>query len=249
MAGHSKWANIQHRKGRVDAKRGKVFTRIIKEITVAARLGGGDASANPRLRTALSDAKANNVPKDTIARAIKKGTGELEGEAYEEVVYEGYGPSGVAILVEGVTDNKNRTVSEVRHLFSRGGGNLGENGCVAWMFERRGHFAVDAESLSEEDFFDLALEIGADDLSTEGGSYEIFTAPEDFHRIQDELEGREVALVHKELAMVPTSTVPVEDEQARQVLRFVETLEDHDDVQNVWANFDIDDALLETEAG
>jgi YebC/PmpR family DNA-binding regulatory protein len=249
MAGHSKWANIQHRKAAVDAKRGKLFTRLIKEITVAARLGGGDPTGNPRLRSAIQEARGNNVPNDNIDRAIKKGTGELEGAAYEENTYEGYGPGGVAVLVETVTDNKNRTVSEVRHIFSRHGGNLGENGCVAWMFDRRGSFIVDRESMDEEAFMELALELEVDDMSTdEEEGYVLYTAPEDYIRVLEALEAREVALVAKKLIMAPQNTVPVTGDDVGKILRFMEALEDHDDVQNTWANFDIDDSELAAAA-
>ena len=238
MAGHSKWANIQHRKARVDAKRAKVFTRMVKEITVAARLGGGDPAGNPRLRQAIQDARSANVPNDNIDRAIAKGTGELEGVAYEECTYEGYGPNGVAVLVEAVTDNRNRTVAEVRHLFSRHGGSLGENGCVSWMFDRRGFISFDPESMEEEDFMALALELEADDLDTEGGAYILFSAPEDYHRILGEMEERGLTPQSKELAMVPQTTTELTPDQAEKVQTFLEALEDHDDVQDVWSSFE-----------
>ena len=238
MAGHSKWANIQHRKARVDAKRAKVFTRVLKEITVAARLGGGDSDGNPRLRSAVQEARASNVPNDTIDRAIAKGTGDLEGVAYEEYTYEGYGPGGVAVLVEVVTDNRNRTVAEIRHLFSRHGGNMGENGCVAWIFERRGCVAISGDSMEEEDFMGLALDLGADDLETEGDTYTLFVAPEDYHRVVDDLEKRGVELVAKDLAMIASTSAEVDEEQAQKVQGLIESLEDHDDVQAVWTNFE-----------
>ncbi len=238
MAGHSKWANIQHRKARVDAKRAKVFTRMVKEITVAARLGGGDPTGNPRLRQAIQDARSANVPNDNIERAVAKGTGELEGVAYEECIYEGYGPNGVAILVEAVTDNRNRTVAEVRHLFSRHGGSLGENGCVAWMFDRRGFLFFDRSAMEEEDFMALALDLEADDLDTEGEVYTLFSAPESYHRMLEALSERGLEPQSKELAMVPQSTVQLSPEQVEKVQTFIETLEDHDDVQNVWSNFE-----------
>jgi len=250
MAGHSKWANIQHRKSAVDAKRGKLFTRLIKEITVAARLGGGDPAGNPRLRSAVQEARAGNVPNDNIDRAIKKGTGELEGEAYEEYTYEGYGPGGVAVLVEVVTDNKNRTVSEVRHIFSRHGGNLGENGCVAWMFDRQGYFVIDRDSMEEEAFMELALELEVADLSTDDEEgYVLYSAPEDYTRVLEELETREIALVAKKLIMAPQNSVQVTGEEVPKALRFMEALDDHDDVQNTWANLDIDDADLAAADG
>jgi YebC/PmpR family DNA-binding regulatory protein len=244
MSGHSKWSTIKHKKAVTDARRGKLFTRLLREITVSARLGGGDPKANPRLRAAVADARSSSVPNDTIDRAIKKGTGELEGESYEEVTYEGYGPGGVAVLVEGVTDNRNRTASEVRHLFARNGGSLGENGCVSWMFTRRGYFAIDRESMDEERFMDLALELGAQDVAIEEDRYEIYTSMEDFAAVQDELERREVPVAAKELAMIPQSTVEVPPDRAAQVIRLLEALEDQDDVQKVWANFDIDEKVL-----
>ncbi len=244
MSGHSKWAGIKHKKAITDSRRAKLFTRLLKEISVAARLGGGDPSGNPRLRTAIQDAKTSNVPNDNIDRAIKKGTGELEGAEYEEITYEGYGPGGVAVLVEAMTDNRNRTVSEVRHLFARHGGNLGENGCVSWMFDQRGYFAIPKDAMDEEQFISLALEIGAEDLSTEGDDYEIYTSMEDYVRVREELEGQEIPLEAHELAMVPQSYVEVGANKAPQMLRLMEALEDHDDVQHVWANLDIDQEVL-----
>ncbi|MDY7093463.1 MAG: YebC/PmpR family DNA-binding transcriptional regulator [Acidobacteriota bacterium] len=239
MAGHSKWANIQHRKARVDAARGKLFTRLVKEITVAARLGGGDPDGNPRLRAAIQDARNSNVPNDNIDRAIKKGTGDLEGVAYEECTLEGYGPGGVAMLVEAVTDNRNRTVAEVRHLFSRAGGSLGESGCVAWMFERQGYFALDPETMSEEQFMELALDLGADDIETSDEAYEIYTSAEDYMRILEELEKRQIAVQSKDFAMVPNSTTELDEQKMASVANLVDTLEEHDDVQNVWFNADL----------
>lgn len=244
MAGHSKWANVKHRKAAVDARRGKLFTRLLREITVAARLGGGDAEANPRLRNAIADARSNNVPNDNIERAIKKGTGELEGGSIEELVLEGYGPGGVAVLVEAVTDNRNRTVSEIRHLFSRHGGNLGESGCVAWMFDRRGFFSIDKDSLTEEELMELALDVGIDDFSIEEESYELYTSVDDYLRVKEDLMSRDVGLESRQLAMIPQSYVEVGAEKAPQILRLMEALEDHDDTQDVWANFDIDESLL-----
>jgi len=246
MSGHSKWAGIKHKKAAIDKKRAKRWSKLVREIIVSARLGGGDPGFNPRLRAAVDDAKADNVPNDTIDRAIKKGTGELEGESYEEVSYEGYGPGGVAVMVEAMTDNKNRTVSEVRHLFSKFGGNLGENGCVGWMFERKGYFAFDPEPMSEEQFMDLAVELGVDDIAT-GDVYEMFTAPEDYNRVRDELEERGVQADVKQLAMIPQSTVELGD-NAGSVLKLMDALEDQDDVQNVWANFEVDDAVLAAES-
>ena len=248
MAGHSKWANIQHRKAAVDAKRAKRWTRILREVTVSARLGGGDPAANPRLRAAIQDARADNVPNDTIERAIQKGTGELEGTSYEEITYEGYGPGGVAILVETMTDNRNRTVAEMRHIFSRHGGSLGENNSVAWMFDRRGFFEIERDAMSEEEVMELALDLGVDDLETEGETYELYTRFEDYAGVREELESRQVALSTKKLAMVPQTSVEVRGEDAEAVLRLLEALEDHDDTQNVFANVSVDEEAL-AEAG
>jgi YebC/PmpR family DNA-binding regulatory protein len=240
MSGHSKWATIKHKKAATDARRGKLFSKILKEITVAARLGGGDAKGNPRLRAAVLEARSNSVPNDNIERAIKKGTGEIASEVYEEVIYEGYGPGGVAVLVEAATDNRNRTTGEVRHLFARNGGNLGEAGCVAWMFHRRGYFAIEKSAMDEEGFMELALELGADDVAIEEEVYEIYTPMEGFNATQEELERREVPTVAKELAMVPQTTLDVPPDKVNQVLRLMDALEDHDDVQKVWANLNID---------
>jgi YebC/PmpR family DNA-binding regulatory protein len=244
MSGHSKWATIKHKKAATDARRGKLFTKILREITVAAKIGGGDVKANPRLRSAVLEARSNSVPNDNIERAIKKGTGELEGEAYEEVLYEGYGPGGIAVLVEGLTDNKNRTAPEIRHLFTKHGGSLGASGCVAWMFNRRGYFAIERGAMDEDKVMELALDLGVDDVATEGDHYEIYTAPEDFTRVQEELEARGVPVAQKELAMVPGNTTELAPERATPVLRLLEALEDHDDVQKVWANLDVDEKVL-----
>jgi YebC/PmpR family DNA-binding regulatory protein len=248
MSGHSKWSTIKHKKAATDARRGKTFTKILKEISVATRLGGGDPTGNPRLRAAMLEARANNLPNDNVERAIKKGTGEIEGEAYEEFSYEGYGPGGVAILVEGVTDNRNRTAQDIRHLFTRYGGNLGETNCVAWMFQRRGYFAIDKGALDAERFLELALELGAEDLATEGETYELFTALEDFHRVQEELERRGVPTAVKELAMIPQTSVAVPGDKLGSAIRLLEFLEDHDDVQKVWANLDVPKGLESPEA-
>jgi YebC/PmpR family DNA-binding regulatory protein len=244
MSGHSKWATIKHKKAATDARRGKLFTKVLREITVAAKIGGGDPKANPRLRSAVLEARSSSVPNDNIERAIKKGTGELEGEAYEEVLYEGYGPGGIAVLVEGLTDNKNRTAPEIRHLFTKYGGSLGASGCVAWMFNRRGFFAVDRGAMDEEKFMEVALELGADDVATAGDHYEIYTAPEDFVRVQEDLESRGLPIATKELAMIPGNTVDLPADRANPVLRLLEALEDHDDVQHVWANLDVDEKVL-----
>lgn len=246
MAGHSKWANIKHRKGAVDAKRGKIFTRLIKEITVAARMGGGDPDGNPRLRSAMLTARAENMPKDNITRAIKKGTGELEGEVYDEILYEGYGPGGVAVLVECMTDNRNRTVADIRHYFAKSGGNLGESGCVAYMFDKKGMILVDKSTISEEALMELAIEAGADDVVEEDEHFQIVTAPEDFDAVREGLEEGGVTFVEASLTMVPQTTVEVTEEKpARALLKLLDSIEGHDDVQNVHANFDIDDDLVE----
>ncbi len=246
MSGHSKWANIKRRKGAVDAKRGKIFTRLIKEITVAARMGGGDIEGNPRLRSAVMAAKTENMPKDNISRAIKKGTGEIEGEVYDEILYEGYGPGGVAVLVECMTDNRNRTVADIRHYFAKSNGNLGESGCVAWMFDKKGLIVVDKSSISEEQLMDAALEAGAEDVVEEESEFQVLTAPEDFDAVRDGLEQAGIAFVSASVSMIPKNTVDVTEENiARSLMKLLENLEDHDDVQNVHANFDIDDDLME----
>lgn len=246
MSGHSKWSTIKRKKGANDAKRGKIFTRLIKEITVAARSGGGDPEGNPRLRSAIITAKAENMPKDNIARAIKKGTGEIAGEVYDEILYEGYGPGGVAVLVECMTDNRNRTVADVRHYFTKSNGNLGESGCVAWMFEKKGLILVDKETVSEEELMDQALEAGAEDIVEEDSEFQIFSAPEELDEVRDALGEAGVTFLDASISMVPKNTVDVADEKvARALLKLLENLEDHDDVQNVHANFDIDDELME----
>jgi YebC/PmpR family DNA-binding regulatory protein len=246
MAGHSKWANIKHRKGAVDAKRGKIFTRLIKEITVAARMGGGDVTSNPRLRSAVAAAKSENMPKDNIARAIKKGTGEIEGEVYEEILYEGYGPGGVAVLVECMTDNRNRTVADIRHYFAKSNGNLGESGCVNWMFDKKGLIVVDKETTTEDELMDVALEAGAEDVIEEEGEFHVMTSPEEFDEVREGLEEGGVKFISASVSMVPQNTIEVTEENvAKSLLKLLENLEDHDDVQNVHANFDIDDALME----
>jgi YebC/PmpR family DNA-binding regulatory protein len=251
MSGHSKWNTIKHRKAATDAKRGKLFTKLLREITVSARLGGGDPKSNSRLRSAVLEARSSSVPGDTIDRAIKKGTGELEGEAYEEVIYEGYGPGGIAILVEGMTDNRNRTTAEVRHLFTRHGGNLGDSGSVSWMFKRRGYFAIERGAMDEEKFMELALELGADDIAIEADHYEILTALEEYAAVQEELERRHVAVAIKELAMIPQTSMPLPADRVAQVMRLMESLEDNDDVQHVWANLDtssIDDRVTAAQS-
>ena len=245
MSGHSKWSSIKHKKAAKDAKKGKRFTKLIKEITVAARMGGGDINANPRLRTAVIAAKAASMPGDNIERAIKKGTGELEGVSYEEVQYEGYGPGGAAILVHVLTDNKNRTVSEIRRLFAKYGGNLGESGCVAWMFDKKGLITVDKSHIDEDRLMGLALDVGAEDVRDEDGLYEVLTRPENLEKVREHLEKEKVAMVTAQVSMIPKSTVTVDERHAEQILKLTEELEDHDDMQNVAANFDIPNELME----
>jgi YebC/PmpR family DNA-binding regulatory protein len=244
MSGHSKWHSIKHKKARVDAKRGNIFTKIIKEITVAARIAGGNPDMNPRLRTAIAKAKGENMPQDNITRAIKKGTGELPGVSYEEYIYEGYGPAGVAVMVEVLTDNKNRTVSEIRYIFSKHNGNLGEAGCVGWMFEKKGVILIDRSQINEDQLMEIVLDAGADDINAEGSEYEITTMPEKFEEVKSALEAKNVSLSMGEVSMVPQSTIKLEGKQAQQMLALMEKLEEHDDVQNVYANFDIPDEVL-----
>ncbi|HSS79069.1 MAG TPA: YebC/PmpR family DNA-binding transcriptional regulator [Thermoanaerobaculia bacterium] len=248
MSGHSKWSTIKHKKAATDARRGKMFSKILKEITVATRVGGPDPKGNPRLRTALLEARSNSVPGDNIDRAVKKGTGELAAEVYEEVIYEGYGPGGVAILVEGLTDNRNRTAGEIRHIFARNGGNLGDSGCVSWMFTRRGYFAIERKEMDEEKFMELAVELGADDVAIEEEAYEIYTPMEEFITVQEELERRGIPVAAKELAMVPQTWIDVPRDKVNQLLRLMEALEDHDDAQKVWGNQHIDENVLEAQS-
>lgn len=245
MSGHSKWHTIKHKKGALDAKRGKMFTKLIKEITVAARTGGGDPDANARLRKAISDAKAENMPNDTIDRAIKRGTGELEGVNYEEITYEGYGPNGVAVMIETMTDNRNRTVAELRHLFSKNGGNLGESGSVAWMFDKKGYIVVDKEAKSEEELFEIAIEAGADDLQSDGDTFEILTAPESFEAVSEAVKNAGIEPQVAEVSMIPQNYIHLEGADAKQMLKLYEAIDDHDDVQKVYANFDIDESEME----
>ena len=247
MSGHSKWSTIKRKKGAADAKRGKIFTRLIKEITVAARMGGGDQDGNPRLRSAVATAKAENMPKDNIERAIKKGTGELEGAVYEEITYEGYGPGGVAVMVECMTDNKNRTVADVRHAFSKSGGNLGESGCVAWMFDKKGSILIDKSDIDEEELMDKALEAGAEDVLEEDNVYQVITSPDDFEGVREALEADGLKFIEAVVSLIPQNTVDITEEKtAKQILRLLESLEDHDDVQSVSANFDIPDEIMES---
>ncbi|MDY6988560.1 MAG: YebC/PmpR family DNA-binding transcriptional regulator [Thermodesulfobacteriota bacterium] len=245
MSGHSKWSTIKRKKGVTDARRGKIFTKLIKEITVAARFGGGDPDANPRLRTAIATARAENMPKDNIERAIKKGTGELEGATYEEVCYEGYGPGGAAVLVESLTDNKNRTVADIRHVFSKSGGSLGEAGCVAWMFGQKGFFVLEKSGVDEETLMEATLDAGAEDIRDEGETFEVITSPADFEAVKKALEDKELPYVLAEITMVPNSTVELEGKEAEQMLKLMDMLEDSDDVQKAYSNFDISEKTLE----
>jgi len=247
MSGHSKWHTIKHKKAAADSKRGRVFTKIIKEITVAARLGGGDPGGNPRLRTILLAAKAANMPKDNIDKAIKKGTGELPGVSYEEVSYEGYGPGGVAVFVQALTDNRNRTLPEIRRLFSKYGGNLGESNCVAWMFEKKGYIVVPKDAGSEETLLEVVLEAGGDDVRDDGESWEILSPQERLEQVREALVTRKIQPTTAEVSMVPKTTVKLEGKKAQQLLAMMDGLEEHDDVQNVWANFDIDAAAIDDE--
>lgn len=244
MSGHSKWASIKHKKGATDAKRGKLFTKIIKEITVAARMGGGDPDANPRLRTSVLSAKQANMPAENIARAIKKGTGELEGVHYEELTYEGYGPGGVAVFVEVMTDNKNRSVGEIRSIFNKRGGNIGANGCVAWMFHKKGLFMVLAADNDEDELLELVMEAGAEDLKLEDDYFEITTSIEDFEAVRKTLEDKGIKMETAELTRIPQNTVKVAEKEGRSLLRLMDELEDHDDVQKAYSNFDIPDEVM-----
>ena len=244
MSGHSKWHTIKHKKGALDAKRGKLFTKLIKEITVAARAGGGDPDANARLRKAIADAKGANMPNDTINRAVRRGTGEEEGVNYEEIVYEGYGPAGVAVMVDTLTDNRNRTVGEVRHIFSKNGGNLGESGSVRFMFEKKGYIVVEKGAKAEDELLELALEAGADDLRDDEDSFEIITSPEAFDAVLDAVKKAGIEPQVAEIEMVPNTYVKLTGQDARAMLKLMEALEDHDDVQKVSANFDIDEVEM-----
>ncbi len=244
MSGHNKWAKIKHKKAGTDAQRGKLFSRLIKEITIAARSGGGDVNGNPRLRLAVQTAKDNNMPADNIKRAIQRGTGELPGVNYEEITYEGYGPGGVALMIELVTDNKNRTVAELRHLLDRNNGKLAEAGSVAWMFQKKGSIEVPKDAIGEDDLLNLILEAGADDMSVEDDYYDITTSFETFEAVKKAIDDKQLKMNNASVQMVPQNTVRVEGKEAEQVLKLMEALEEHDDVQNVYANFDIDDSVL-----
>ncbi len=245
MSGHSKWHSIKHKKAATDSKRGRIFTRLIKEMTAAARNGGGDPDSNPRLRLAVATAKQNNMPADNIKRAIMRGTGELPGVSYEDVNYEGYGPGGAAIFVHVLTDNTNRTVAEIRHILSKNGGNLGETGCVGWMFERKGYFVVEKSAVGEDRLMDVILGLGADDMRDDGDNYEVFSSSERFDAIKAGLEKEGIPLAASEISMVPQNYVKLEGKSAQTMLKLMEALEDHEDVQNVWSNFDVDEAELQ----
>ena len=245
MSGHSKWHSIKHKKGAADAKRGKVFTRIIKELTVAARVGGGDPDSNPRLRTVIADAKAANMPADNIKRAIRRGTGEEPGVAYEEVMYEGYGPGGAALMVDVLTDNKNRTVSDIRHLLSKHGGHLGESNSVAWMFSKKGYILIDMSQADEETLMTATLEAGGDDLRDDDGTWEVVSSPETFHAVLEAVKQLGIEPMTAEVAMLPQSYVKLEGKAAQQMVRLMDALEEHDDVRHVWSNFNIEEKEIE----
>jgi YebC/PmpR family DNA-binding regulatory protein len=249
MSGHSKWATIKHKKGAADAKRGKIFTRLIKEITIAAKGGGGDPDGNPRLRTAILAAKAENMPADNIKRAIQRGTGEIEGLSYDEILYEGYGPGGVAIMVQVLTDNKNRAVSEIRHAFSKNNGNLGESGSVGYLFSKKGLIIVDKAKVDEDKLTEIALEAGADDLSDEGDSWEIVTDPKEFDAVLAAIKAAKIEPDHAEVTMIASTYQKLEGTQASAMMRLLEVLEDLDDTQNVYTNFDMDEAAIAAHAG
>lgn len=244
MSGHSKWATIKRKKASTDSKRGALFTKIIREITVAARMGGEDINANPRLRTAVMKARENNMPADNIERAIKKGTGTLEGVVYEEIAYEGYGPGGVAIMVHCLTDNKKRTTPEIRALFSRNGGNLGETGCVSYMFDRKGMVIIEGGQAGEDEIMELVLDLEVDDVRTEDGNIVIITPPEGFAQVSDLMQAKQYRLVLHEITFIPQNTIPLDEKKAEQCLRLIEQLEDQDDVQNVYSNYEIPDAIM-----
>ena len=244
MSGHSKWATIKHKKGAADAKRGKIFTRLIKEITIAAKSGGGDPDGNPRLRTAILAAKAENMPADNIKRAVQRGTGELEGLSYDEITYEGYGPGGVAIIVDVLTDNKNRAVSEIRHAFSKNGGNLGAEGAVSWMFSKKGVFSIEKDAADEDKLMEIVLESGAEDLNDEGEYWEILSDPKDFEAVSDALKAAKIKTETAEVTKIASTYTRLEGSQANAMMRLLETIEDLDDTQNVYSNFDFDEAQM-----
>lgn len=249
MSGHSKWSTIKRKKEKNDAQRGRIFTKLVKEITIAAREGGGNVNVNARLRTAVLTSRAENVPQANIDRAIARGTGELEGIMYEELTYEGYGPAGVAVLIEAVTDNKNRTTPEIRHAFSKNGGNIGDTGCVAWMFDQKGLIVVNKEGQDEDEIMMIALDAGAEDIQDEGDTFDVFTSPSEFESVRSQLIENGIEPMRAEISRIPQSTVAIEGQAAEQLLRLLEVLEEHDDVQNVYANFDMDDKVLEEMNG
>jgi YebC/PmpR family DNA-binding regulatory protein len=245
MSGHSKWHTIKHKKGAADAKRGKIFTRLIKELTVAARAGGGDPDMNPRLRTIIAEAKANNMPRENIERAIRRGTGEEPGVSYEEILYEGYGPGGVALMIQTLTDNKNRTVGEIRFILGKHAGNLAAENSVAWMFSRKGQVVVEKAKADEDTLLNVALDAGADDMNDDGEAWEIVTPPERFEAVRDAIKALGVEVANAEVAMIPQNYVKLQGKEAQQMLRLFEAIDDHDDVQHVWANFDIEEKEIE----
>lgn len=249
MSGHSKWATIKRKKGKLDAARGRIFTKLIKEITVAARAGGGDIEANARLRTAVATAKAANMPADNMKKAIQKGTGELPGITYDEATFEGYGPNGVAVFLDVLTDNRNRTVAEIRHVFSKYNGNLGENGCVAWMFDSKGIIAVSKDGTDEDTVMEIALDAGASDIETQEDAYEVITEPTDLEPVREALEKASMTIIEAEVRRIPQNTVKLDRKGAESMMKLIDFLEDHDDVQKVSANFDIDDDVLEELSG
>jgi YebC/PmpR family DNA-binding regulatory protein len=249
MSGHSKWATIKRKKGKLDAARGRIFTRLIKEITVAARDGGGDPDSNSRLRTAIATAKAANMPQDNIKKAVKKGTGELPGTTYEEATFEGYGPNGVAVFVDTLTDNRNRTVAEIRHIFSKYNGNLGENGCVAWMFDKKGIITVKGDGIDEDSLMEVALDAGAVDIQTQEDAVEVTTEPGDLEQVRGALEKANLPIIEAEVRRIPQNTVKLDRKGAESMMKLMEAIEDHDDVQKISANFDIDDKVMEELSG
>lgn len=244
MAGHSKWSSIKHKKGITDARRGKIFSKLIKEITVAARLGGGDPASNPRLRTAIQAAKNENMPKDNMERAVKRGTGELEGVNYEESTYEGYGPGGAAIFIESLTDNKNRAVADIRHIITKAGGNLGTSGCVAWMFEKKGYIVVESSAVDEDTLMDIAIDAGAEDVREDNSNYEIITSVQNFEAVKAAIDNTDMPYIDAEITMLPQTTVNLEGKEAEQMVTLMETLEDCDDVQKVYTNADIPEEIM-----
>jgi YebC/PmpR family DNA-binding regulatory protein len=245
MSGHSKWSSIKHKKGATDAKRGKIFTRLIKEITVAARMGGGDPGANPRLRSAIQAAKAENMPKDNIERGVKKGTGELEGVNYEEIIYEGYGPGGSAVLIESLTDNKNRAVADIRNIFSKAGGNLGAAGCVAYMFDKKGYIVIESSAADEDTLMEIAIDAGAEDVQEDGPNFEIITDIRDFEAVKDAIDNASIPCISAEITMLPQTPNSVEGKEAEQMIRLMDVFEECEDVQKVYTNADISEETLD----